>query len=235
MQIVVQSNMSDLGSPQDSNVTDSLPTIADVSLDAIASRVNPNQIPSGVTRGIQQLGSDKVYSDGGNNQIIVADTVPRVVMGNQPTFGEGFYVSKADIDATTNTDPNNWIFNSSQNVYKIVKTIPISLDVVVPSSTLSGYGSVTVEHSLTFEPAYEARISIDPALSSFTSSTGLNYNSPAIAFYAVSQKTQILSIAQVSVDGTFVNFEAQISGGITAGTYHFSASVDLKQQTFGSS
>ena len=110
-----------LGSLESMGLTNEYKDIPDQSLDAIADRVNPNQVASGVTRGIQQLGSDKVYSDGGNQQIIVEDTnEPRVMMGNHATFGEGFFVSKDGTNVKTNTNPANLIFNSSQNVFKVV-------------------------------------------------------------------------------------------------------------------
>jgi hypothetical protein len=112
------------------NLTNSYVTISDTAVSPESDRIQPRQTASGVTRGIQQLGSDKIYSDGGNNRIVVEDTTnPKVLMGNQPTFGEGFYVAKAGVDAATNTDANNWIFNSNQNVFKIIST---------------GTGSVTV-------------------------------------------------------------------------------------------
>lgn len=141
-----------MDTPTDGQPTDDFATIPDVPIPTDTQRVSPNQIASGVARGIQQFGSDQVYVDSGNNQFVVADsTSPRVVMGNQATFGEGFYVSKSGIDATTNTDPTQWIFNSNQDVFKIIKT-----DVITESIDLGVGGTTfTIPHNLGFVPTYD--------------------------------------------------------------------------------
>lgn len=124
--------------------------IPDQSVEAIADRVQPRQIPTGVTRGIQQLGSDKVYSDGGNQQIIVEDSnEPRVLIGNQATFGEGFYVTKDGFNVKTNTNPANFIFNSNQNVFKIIKSGTVSIGAIGASAI----GTGIYVHGLNYIPA----------------------------------------------------------------------------------
>lgn len=135
-------------------------TIPDVPVVPTSDRITPNQVASGVTRGIQQLGSDKVYSDGGNQQIVVEDsTIPRVLMGNQATFGEGFFVSKAGINAKTNTDPAQWIFNSSQNVFKIVSSGTASfadMNISNPGAgkfSQAGSSFSSINHNLGYIPA----------------------------------------------------------------------------------
>lgn len=117
----------------------------------LSDLTNPDNILSGTTRGVQNLGSPQVFSDGGNNQIIVADTVPRVLMGNQKTFGEGFYVSKSGVNAATNTDAAQWIFNSNQDVFKIVQS---GSTVNTPADPLpTGVTSTTATpHGLGFLP-----------------------------------------------------------------------------------
>lgn len=110
-------------------------------------RILARQTPSGTSRGVQQLGSPSIYSDSSNNRIVVEDGLPRVLMGNQPTFGEGFYVSKPTIDATKATDPNQFIFNSNQDILKIVQSGSVSF--AFTSSTIS---TGTVVHGLRFAP-----------------------------------------------------------------------------------
>lgn len=128
--------------------------IADIPIDPTSDRVQPRQVGTGVTRGVQYLGSDKVYSDGPDSRIIVEDDstigVPTVLMGQQDTFGPGFYVAKAGIDAVTNTDPNNWIFNSNQNALKVVQTDTVSVRL---NSLASGITlSTPVAHNKGYPP-----------------------------------------------------------------------------------
>jgi hypothetical protein len=130
------------------NLMNGYANIPDVPVDASTDRIIPRQVSSGTTRGIQQLGSTQVYSDGGNNQIIVEDTVPRVLMGNQASFGLGLYVSKSGIDVKTNTDAAQFIFNSNQNVLKVVKTGTV----VIPDPGAGNTSSVVVTHGLGFVP-----------------------------------------------------------------------------------
>lgn len=140
---------------------DSFATIPDVPVAPETNRVTPNMVATGTTRGIQQLGSEKVYSDGGNAQIIVKDSSnARVLMGKQATFGEGFYVSKAGVDATTNTDAAQWAFNSNQNVFKIVQTgtytTTINYNSATPAAGQFGrtfFTVATIPHGLSYIPA----------------------------------------------------------------------------------
>lgn len=90
-------------------------------------RTLPRQVSTGVSRGVQQLGTPNIYVDSGSNQIIVSKTdnqvtTNQVLMGNQPTFGEGFFVTKPGIDVAQANSTEDFVFNSNQNVFKIVKS-----------------------------------------------------------------------------------------------------------------
>jgi hypothetical protein len=150
-------SQDDSGSSELTNSYDSIPSR---SINEEQDRVLPRQIPSGMARGVQMLGSDQVYSDSGNRRIIVAEnSTPKVLMGNQPTFGQGFYVAKEGIDATTNTDPNGWIFNSNQNIFKIIKKIPTTTPTYTTTfggTYTTGGTGVTVPHGQTFTPIVQA-------------------------------------------------------------------------------
>lgn len=84
-------------------------------------RVLARQTPSGTSRGVQQLGGPSLQADSGNKQITVTDLVPQVLMGSQPNFGEGFFVTKPGIDVTLANDVGDFVFNSNQDVFKIVE------------------------------------------------------------------------------------------------------------------
>lgn len=129
-------------------------------------RTLPRQVSAGVSRGVQQLGTPNIFVDSGANQIIVADTVNRVttnrvLMGSQKTFGDGFYVSKPGKKVSTVTDPADFIFNSNQNVFKVV--ISDSLD--FPAVTVPAGGDITnqqarIPHNLGFVPAFQIFVKI---------------------------------------------------------------------------
>jgi hypothetical protein len=111
---------------------------------------NPDSILSGTNRGIQNLGASTLYADGGNNRIVTAPlNVPKVLMGNQATFGDGFYVAKAGVNALTNTDPSQWAFNSNQSTLKVITTGTVDIPVSFPSHVgTSGLDSKDVTVSL---------------------------------------------------------------------------------------
>lgn len=116
-------------------------------------RIFPRQSVTGVSRGIQLLGSPDVYVDSDKQQIIAApDGIPQVLMGNQPNFGEGFYVTKPGIDATITNNAADFIFNSNQDVFKIVKsdTVTFSKGANVNSANL------VVAHGLGYAPLVTA-------------------------------------------------------------------------------
>lgn len=188
-----------LGSLESMGLTNEYKDIPDQSLDAIADRVNPNQVASGVTRGIQQLGSDKVYSDGGNQQIIVEDTnEPRVMMGNHATFGEGFFVSKDGTNVKTNTNPANLIFNSSQNVFKIVSSGTVTL----PAIAAGNLTSISVTHNLGYTPAFLAFQSSGSTYFQLPFASVTAAGAIAVAIYALTDITTITFSLQATTAST---------------------------------
>lgn len=115
--------------------------------------VNPDNTLSGTYRGVQQLGGPSLIADAGNKRILVNDGTNRVLMGNQPTFGEGFFVSKSGVDVTQTTNAADFIFNSNQNVLKVVQTGTTTIpSITVTAAAGSGVSSVTIAHNLGFIP-----------------------------------------------------------------------------------
>lgn len=138
--------MTNLDVTSDANFTDNLPTISDVPLNPVNNIVNPNQIRSGVTRGSQI--------------ILGADGFPQILSGNQPTFGNGFFVAKHGVDVTSSSDPSSFIFNSSQDIFKIVGsgtyTDAVSHTTSTPSAgqfTGDTFSIATIPHDLGYVPA----------------------------------------------------------------------------------
>lgn len=115
-------------------------------------RLFSRQNLTGVSRGVQQFGTPNLFADSGNNYFGVSkNTVQQVLMGLQPTFGEGFYVTKDGIDASQTTNASDFIFNSNQNVFKIVQSKLVS--VTFSSSTVS---TISFAHNLDFTPILQA-------------------------------------------------------------------------------
>lgn len=126
---------------------DSVP-VADPTAGGDTPRLFSRQNLTGNSRGIQQFGTPNLFVDSGNNYFGVSkNDVQQVLMGLQPTFGEGFYVTKDGIDASQTTNASDFIFNSNQNVFKIVKTDLINIG--ISSSTVS---TLSIPHGLTFAP-----------------------------------------------------------------------------------
>lgn len=206
-------------------------TIPDVPVKPSTDRVQPNQVGTGVTRGVQYLGSENVYSDGGNEQIIVATDQPTVLMGNQSTFGKGFYVAKSGIDATTNTDPSNWIFNSNQNTFKVITSY--TLTVILPINVASQTQQAIQLHGLSDVPAYLAFIKIDPVFFTLAPGTA-GYNPNPLAIYTLPVGTGNLGPilnCTVGIDLTTIYFTVQYGGAVSGNAYTFSAKVYILQET----
>lgn len=124
-------------------------------------RVLARQNSTGVSRGVQQIGGPNVYVDSGNEQIVVEDnSVPTVLMGKQPNFGLGFYVSSGK-DVTTITNGDDFIFNSNQDIFKIVTTGQATIPSIAFTAAAGQYNvinstTVTLAHGLGYIPAFIA-------------------------------------------------------------------------------
>lgn len=126
---------------------DSVP-VADPFAGGETPRSFSRQDLTGVSRGIQQFGTPNLFVDSGNNYFGVSkNNIQQVLMGLQPTFGEGFYVTKDGIDVSKTTSANDFIFNSNQNIFKIVKT-----DIVTIAPFSSTVSTLSVPHGLNFAP-----------------------------------------------------------------------------------
>lgn len=166
-------------------------------------KVYPRQVSTGLGRGIQQLGSPNIFVDSGDNQIIVAkDTVNQVLMGDQSTFGEGFYVTKAGIDAKTAKSPDDFIFNSNQNIFKIISSGTINIDIPNPFTTGVSPLIGTVRHDLNTRPGFMVYGDIPSGAGAY-SGTGNLTNLPVI----VGGSGSITVMAQAFVTTTTITVQ----------------------------
>lgn len=96
------------------------------------------------------------------NIIVFDDTTNRVLIGYQTVLQQwGLFVSQPGVDVTM-ANADQLIFNSEQDVFKIIK----SGSAVIPACDIGNTTSVTIDHNLGFAPAFLAYISY-PAFESF--------------------------------------------------------------------
>lgn len=142
-----------------------IPTSASPSVDGLGL-TNPDAILSGQNRGTQSIGgSANIQSDPSGQRMVVNDnSFNRVAFGRIGTGVNdwGMKVSKPGIAVDTATN-DQLIFNSSQNVFKIVSSGTLtspSLTVANPGAQYgSGTASAAVTHNLGYIPAVLAYIS----------------------------------------------------------------------------
>lgn len=127
-------------------------------------RVLPRQVSSGLSRGNQTLLGTAIVADPSTNrpviqtsgitqQQIFSDPVTelnRIIIGKLGPKSYGMKVSKDGVDVTK-ADDNELVFNSNQDIFKIVKKD--SVTITIGSSTLNW---ATVRHDLGFTPIVTA-------------------------------------------------------------------------------
>jgi len=99
--------------------------------------------------------ADLIYKNDYSTTTYYDTTNSRVALGLLPDGTYGLQVSKPGYNVTDNNN-NNLIFNSAQNVFKIVKTDTIT----IPSKTLPAgnlYSNIiTIPHGLNFTPIIQS-------------------------------------------------------------------------------
>lgn len=85
-----------------------------------------------------------------NKQILGNDGTTNVTLyGFNPALQKwGFFVTQTGTEVTTNTDLTKFVFNSSQDIFKIVQTGVVTIADPGAGNT----GSVTITHNLGFVP-----------------------------------------------------------------------------------
>lgn len=174
--------------------------------------------------GMKRVSQYQVYQRGvdtrSGNLIVPDSSFPRVLLGNQLSGGVNFYgmkVSKEGYDVNTATD-DQLVFNSSQNVFKIVSSGTIQE--TLPGST--GFISKSAAHGLGYTPLIIA----------FIPAGGSNYlTTPFLQF----DSTSGINIEQtrVEVDSTnvYLKLYAPSSGSFYASGFTRQAKYYLLRET----
>lgn len=167
------------------------------------------------------------------NIIVFDDTTNRVLIGYQTVLQQwGLFVSQPGVDVTM-ANADQLIFNSEQDTFKIVKIVPVDLSFTL-SASAGTFGLVQVPHNLTFTPAYDAYITIDPVFASLTDVGTVNITNPFTIFGLSGTTMQPEVYGSVTVDDTNINFEI-ITRVVGTDTLNNSALVYLLQETSTSS
>jgi hypothetical protein len=157
-----------------------------------------------------------------NTQFIANDgTDPRALFGYNSALNDwGFYVTQSGVDVTTNADLSKFIFNSQQDVFKIVKKIQTNIpqfSLATSGSILSGWDILTVAHGQSFTPTVEV----------FVQGKLLNFNNGSL----IAASYVPLPIYQVSVVnmywfpnvGNTTNYPLSILFGVDATNVYIQA------------
>lgn len=175
------------------------------------------------TSGYLQTKDGRILANDGSNNI--------GLFGFDSTGAMVVKVAKTGYDADTAANAN-LVFNSSQNMFKIVNTYTLTNNVVLDGT---GYYTqvATQAHGLGFTPSYQAFISIDSFYEGLASGLTTNGPNPFLVSAIDSTHTYVKNIGlfQVSVDATNIKFSAYIVVGGTGSTLVHSAKVYLLQET----
>jgi hypothetical protein len=146
-----------------------------------------------------------------NKQILGNDGTTNVTLyGYNPALNKwGFFVTQAGTEVTTNTDLSKFIFNSSQDIFKIVKssTATLILNASYPSSNAPAK-TTSVAHGLSTVPAAIAYFGMSnnnfPGVV-----TGTQYSMPYVTFGGSYRFA-------FSIDATNLNFSYYNDSGSAA-------------------
>lgn len=142
--------------------------------------------------------------------------IPNVLIGKRPLTGvRGFYVASPGIDVTIATDAQ-LIFNSSQDIFKIV-TSGIA---TIPAVASTGRSSITVTHNLGFVPSIVGYTVVD----------GIYGPLPSIVVNLTGTVAYIIDIENLTT--TTVDFVTQVnSTAIPSGLSAIPVKYYLLQET----
>lgn len=140
-------------------------------------------------------------------------------------------VAQANLEVSNATN-DQLIFNSSQNIFKIVKKVPISLT-YSHTATASEYHQTSVAHGLTYTPAFAAFHVIDPGMITYWSLSPAVGSRPNPSSLVGASGGFVISLcyAEVTVDATNVYLMVQTGGVEPTASYTFSATAYLLQET----
>lgn len=176
---------------------------------------------------LQNESVTKIYKD--------KNGVNNILIGIDSSGSSRIIVAEDGVDVLTATD-DQLIFNSRQNILKIVKEVDLTLTISHVAGA-AGNPNVTqqavIAHGLSFIPTPSSNIVIPTYFSGlFDTSPTTNETNPALVYANVSGSLKLLSVAKVNVDATNVYLTATIDNTLPTDPYTYSAKVLLLQESF---
>lgn len=199
------------------------PTVnsVDVQLNPMAhstASLNPRAVGTQFTGKVTTKDSKIIGNDGTNNVGLFGfdDAGDMVVK-----------VAQAGFDANSATDAQ-LIFNSQQDVFKITKKIPLTLNFTRSSSTFASYVA-SAAHGLTYTPNYTYDLLLDGGISAIPPSS--KFSGSYVFSANVAGVFTPFGQAYCTVDATNVYFQIDISS-VASGAYNNSCVIYLEQESF---
>lgn len=190
-----------------------------------SQRILGRHIVSSQSRGVQTMAGEQIVNNPNTGNPVVAISAlkqniiysdpttqtPRIIAGLLPDNSYGMWVSKPGVDATT-ASSTDLIFNSNQDIFKIVQTDTVSVDFI--SSPFSVF---TLAHGLDFAPipvAFLTDVTDGTASGNFPFPTNLS-----VTVDLTDGFIKVGASLNVAADATNVYFECVNALGIDLGTF----------------
>ena len=190
----------------------------------IPSGTSPEQMLAMINRNFAELdrqATNQLYKD--------ENGIPSISIGVLPGGTTQIKVAKSGFDVTTCPDAD-LIFNSAQNVFKIVGSGTLSLTHDIGGSSNVITTTASEPHGLGFVPGLQAFITLDPGIMSGSLANSQVPN-PYPIFYTIGADLVLMGQAEVYVDATNVYFTMR-TDDVGGGPYSCSAKYYLTQETF---
>ncbi len=202
-------------------------------------RTFPRQVLTGTQRGTQSLTGEQIVKDPSTSNTVITTSGPnqnttytdpntnqgQVQIGRLANGSYGMKVAQPEFDVSTATD-NQLIFNSNQNIFKIVDKIT---SVSIPQfDTTAGYGYVKYPHGQSKAPiinAYAAGALFTPDVAIIA----VSYI-PLPLYVSGATTTLQYFFALTDIPGNFVS-GVTILYGVDSTYIHFLATCDVAAHT----
>lgn len=169
-------------------------------------------------------------SDGANAlKFFDSSNVGLAQFGKYADGNTALKVAKAGIEVGTATN-DQLIFNSGQNIFKIVNSFTINNNFSIVSTAFQS-NLVTQAHGMSFTPAYLAFITLDNNLTLAGTSPSQFASTPAVVEGSVAGNITIFTYATVTVDATNIYFQIDVAHYAAVAVSN-SVKVYLMQETF---
>jgi hypothetical protein len=187
--------------------------MANTPISSNSSGIEVSTSVNGVIRDLQGMQTTQIFKDDSGTR--------RVLLGKGSDGFYGLKVSQEGQDVYT-ADNTDLVFNSDNNLFKIISTGEVSINVPDPFTTASSPLTATIPHGQSFTPSFLAYVSI-PAGSGVVGS-GVLTNLPAM----VGGSGSITAFTQAGADDTNLYIYIRNNNGTNLGGAPFGTTWTFK-------